>query len=120
MSDSKPSSARTPVTDQIVIGYHHKLAAQGPIDARRRIAALMDTLRRHGVVELDSYVANGSGEGASFAVSLVRLDDPEFTLSDLQRIAGSGDCDSIAFCERNAPVETLAHPPLRTPNAFDD
>ena len=120
MSDSKPSTVGTSVTDQIVIGYHHRLAAQGPAKARELIARTMAALRPHGVVELDSYVANGSDDSVSFAASLVRLDDPGFTLSDLLSLVGAGKHDAIAFCERNAPVETLAHQPLRTPNAFND
>jgi hypothetical protein len=123
MPDSKiAASADTPVTDQIVIGYRRKLTAQGLDDARKQIARLLDKLHGHGVTELDSYVAAGSSDKVSFAVSLVRLDKPDFRLADLQKLAGSSEYEAIDFCERNAQVSTLAVQPagLRTVTAFDD
>jgi subtilisin family serine protease len=119
MSDSTLS---TVVTDQVIIGYHRDIAADGFENAQKLIDEILVKLRARGVVPIDTYVASGSNDKVAFAVSLVRLENPSFTLVQLQSLIGGADFGSIAYAERNASVVTLAVQPfgVRTPNGFND
>jgi len=111
----------TVVTDQVIIGYHRSIAADGFENAQKLIDEILSKLGPLGVVPLDTYVASGSNDKVAYAVSLVRLEDPSFTLGHLQALVGEGDFGSIAYAERNAQVATLVQPfGVRTPTGYND
>jgi Subtilase family len=115
MYDLEPLDEKAPqvdIADQIIVGFTEKLRAFDRATIEEKIGIALASLGDPPPTVLRRFVEASPDKRAFFAFVLIRLNDPDVTLADLQNRLARKDRQlaDVAWFERNAPVTPASFP----------